>query len=255
MTPSPNLAMSGTSGAKMKTGHRVVDLLAPDIALAELDGDSASESTVTDGRVARGQRTRRNVAEALIELLREGVTEPTARAVADRAGVSLRLVFHHFSEMDDLYHYVAALQLRRQWSQMPCISPKLALSTRRERTVAHRAALYEDISPIRRALVRRMPSSKGVTTTIAAADGLLLEDLKETFAPELAALAPSSRLEVIEGMDLASSWESWERMRTTSLLEVRGAKRVMTRTLASLCVPAVGARRGNHADVPAAAVS
>jgi TetR/AcrR family transcriptional regulator, regulator of autoinduction and epiphytic fitness len=221
----------------MKTGHRVADLLAPEIALAELDDDSAPESTVTDGRVARGQRTRRNVAEALIELLREGATDPTARAVAQRAGVSLRLVFHHFTEMDDLYYYVAALQLRRQWSQMPRISTKLALATRRERTVAHRATLYEDISPIRRALVRRMPTSNGVTTTIAASDTLLLENLKETFAPELADLSPSARLEVIEGMDLATSWESWERMRTTSQLQVRGAKRVMTRMLEALCTP------------------
>ena len=139
--------------------------------------------------------------------------------MAQRAGVSLRLVFHHFTEMDDLYHYVAALQLRRQWSDMPHISSKLALATRLERTVAHRAALYEEVSPIRRALMRRMPSSKGVTATIAAADGLLLENLKETFAPELAALGTSSSFEVLEAMDVASSWEAWERLRTVSLLQ------------------------------------
>ena len=122
----------------MKTGHSLPDLLPPEFALAELDAQDDPESTVTDGRVARGLRTRRNVAEALIELLREGDQEPTARAVAQRAGVSLRLVFHHFTEMDDLYHYVAALQLRRQWSDMPRISSKLALPTRIERTIAHR---------------------------------------------------------------------------------------------------------------------
>ena len=114
----------------MKIGRPLLDLLPPEFTLAELDVEMRPESTVTDGRVARGQRTRRNVAEALMELLREGDQEPTARAVAQRAGVSLRLVFHHFTEMDDLYHYVAALQLRRQWSDMPRISSKLALATR-----------------------------------------------------------------------------------------------------------------------------
>jgi TetR/AcrR family transcriptional regulator of autoinduction and epiphytic fitness len=236
----------------VKIGHPLLDLLPPEFAL---DGGNAPEATVTDGRVARGQRTRRNVAEALMELLREGEPEPTARAVAQRAGVSLRLVFHHFTEMDDLYHYVAALQLRRQWSGMPSISTKLALATRVERTVSHRAALYEDVSPIRRALVRRMPTSKGVTATIGGADALLLENLKETFAPELAALATSARLEVIEAMDVATSWESWERLRTVSLLQTRGAKRVMTRMVDSLCAPAAGARRGSHLGVPAVAVS
>jgi AcrR family transcriptional regulator len=239
----------------MTIGRPLLDLLPPEFALAELDAGNAPESTVTDGRVARGQRTRRNVAEALMELLREGDQEPTARAVAQRAGVSLRLVFHHFSEMDDLYHYVACLQLRRQWSDMPRISSKLALATRLERTVAHRASLYEEISPIRRALMRRTPSSKGVTATIAAADGLLLENLKATFAPELAALGTSSSFEVLEAMDVASSWEAWERLRTVSLLQARVAKRVMTRMLEALCTPSVPARRSAHVSAPVVAVS
>lgn len=239
----------------MKIGNPLPDLLPPAFALDGLDSDSDTAAPVTDGRVARGQRTRRNVAEALMELLREGDPEPTARAVAQRAGVSLRLVFHHFTEMDDLYHYVAALQLRRQWSQMPRFSTKLSLGTRLERTVAHRAALYEEISSIRRALVRRMPSSKGVTATIAAADGLLLENLKETFAPELSALGTGSRIEVLEAMDLASSWEAWDRLRTVSLLQVRGSKRVMTRMLEALCAPSAAARRSNQVDVAAAAAA
>ena len=100
----------------------------------------ALEEPARDGRVARGQRTRRNVAEALMQLLRDGESDPTAKAVARRAGVSLRLVFHHFADMDDLYQFVGTLQLRRQWADMPQLSPRLSLSTRIERTVAHRAA-------------------------------------------------------------------------------------------------------------------
>ena len=251
MTPSSNVATSGTSGRDKKDGQSLPDLLPAELALTAPDADNARGQAVTDGRVARGQRTRRNVAEALTELLRDGGEEPTARAVAQRAGVSLRLVFHHFTEMDDLYHYVAALQLRRQWSDMPRISSKLALTTRIERTIAHRAALYEELSPIRRALARRIPASRGVAATIAAADTLLLEDLKVTFEPELAALGANTRLEVLEAMDVATSWEAWERLRTSSLLQSRGARRVMTRLLESLCAPGAGSRRGAHTGVPA----
>jgi AcrR family transcriptional regulator len=254
VTPSSNLAKSGASGGEVEIGH-IPDLLPPEFALAELGGEAETDTSVTDGRVARGQRTRRNVAEALMALLREGDTEPTARAVAERAGVSLRLVFHHFAEMDDLYHYVAALLLRRQWSAMPFVSPKLALATRLERTATHRAALYEEISPVRRALVHRMSSSDGVSAAIHAADTLLLENLKETFAPELSALPASSRMEVLEAMDVASSWEAWDRLRTVSMLQVRGAKRVMTRMLDALCTTSVSARRGVHFVAPTAAVS
>jgi hypothetical protein len=134
---------------------------------------------------------------------------------------------------------------------MPHVPAKLSLATRIERTVAHRASLYEEIAPIRRALVRKVSSSEGVIASIAAADGLLLENLKETFAPELTALAAGARLEVLEALDVATSWEAWERLRTVSLLQVRGSKRVMTRMLGALCTSSAGARVG----VAAAAVS
>jgi AcrR family transcriptional regulator len=204
--------------------------------VADCDPDDTTEGVLAkDGRVARGQRTRRNVAEALIELLREGDPEPTAKAVAARAGVSLRLVFHHFAEMDDLYHYVAAILLRSQWARMPRISDKLALASRVDRIVAHRSALYEEIAPVRRALMRRVATAPGVGDAIAASDGLLLEGLKVTFAPELAAMPEGLRAVQLDAMDTASSWESWDRLRTVSRLPVRGAKRVMVRTLQALC--------------------
>jgi AcrR family transcriptional regulator len=239
----------------MKSGQPLPDLVPPEFGFADLEGENATGSGITDGRVARGQRTRRNVAEALTDLLREGDQEPTARAVAERAGVSLRLVFHHFTEMDDLYHYVAALQLRRQWSQMPRISANLSLATRIERTVAHRAALYEEVGPVRRALVRRASSSTGVRAAISAADALLLEGLKETFSPELDGLAGTTRLEILDAMGLATSWEAWERLRTVSLLQTRGAKRVMTRMLEALCAPPAATRRGTHGGAAAVAAS
>jgi AcrR family transcriptional regulator len=158
--------------------------------------------------------------------------------------VSLRLVFHHFADMDDLYHFLATLQLRRQWSNMPRISPTLSLATRVERTVSHRATLFEEISPVRRALVRRAPSSPGVRADIGAGDRLLLEDLKATFAPELEVLSAAARTEYLAAMDTVSSWEAWERLRATSGTPVRVARRVMTRLLSSLNEPGPDEDRG-----------
>jgi TetR/AcrR family transcriptional regulator of autoinduction and epiphytic fitness len=194
----------------------------------------ALEQPARDGRVARGQRTRRSVAEALMDLLRAGDPDPTAKAVAQRAGVSLRLVFHHFADMDDLYQFVGTLHLRRQWADMPQLSPKLSLSTRIERTVAHRAALFEETSYVRRALMCRAPTCPGVGQALAASDNLFLEDLKATFAPELAGLSAASRAEYLGAMDTGTSWEAWERLRATSGVPVRGARRVMSLILEAL---------------------
>ena len=126
VNPSSTKAVGGAGSGGERAGIPLPDLLPIEFALADCDPDTTEDTSATDGRVARGQRTRRNVAEAMMDLLREGDPEPTAKAVAERAEVSLRLVFHHFAEMDDLYHYVAALLLHRQWSNMPRISDKLA---------------------------------------------------------------------------------------------------------------------------------
>jgi len=208
----------------------------------------APEEPARDGRVARGQRTRRAVAEALMDLLRAGDSDPTAKAVARRAGVSLRLVFHHFADMDDLYQFVGALQLRRQWAEIPQLSPELSLPTRIDRTVAHRAALFEETSEVRRALVCRAQTCPGIAQALAESANLFLEDLKATFAPELAGLPRANRAEYVGAMEAGTSWEVWDRLRTTSGVPVRGARRVMSLMLEALFA---GAGRGGR---PGAAV-
>ena len=65
----------------------------------------------TDGRVQRGERNRAAIVDALLSLLEDGVLRPSARQVAERAGVSLRAVFQHFDDMESLY----AEWVRRQW--------------------------------------------------------------------------------------------------------------------------------------------
>jgi TetR/AcrR family transcriptional regulator, regulator of autoinduction and epiphytic fitness len=201
----------------------------------DLAAVTALEEPARDGRVARGQRTRRAVADALMELLRAGDPDPTAKAVAWRAGVSLRLVFHHFADMDDLYQFVAALQLRRQWADLPQLSTRLSRPTRIERTVAHRAAHFEEITEVRRALACRAVTSPALRQAMGAADALLLDDLRATFAPELEALPASLRADHVAAMDTCTSWEAWERLRMAPGIPVRGARRVMSLMLTALC--------------------
>jgi AcrR family transcriptional regulator len=195
----------------------------------------AFDEPTTDGRLARGRRTRRAVADALVAALRDGEPDPTAKAVAARAGVSPRLVFHHFTDIDDLYHYVAVLHLRRHDTELPRLSPRLPRERRVDRTVAHRAALYEEIAPARRALARRVTSSACVAEVLASCERVLLENLAATFAPELTRLSHEARLERLATMDTATSWAVWDRLRTTSGFGARTARRVMAQMLALVC--------------------
>jgi TetR/AcrR family transcriptional regulator, regulator of autoinduction and epiphytic fitness len=195
------------------------------------------EQPSADGRVARGQRTRRRVADALLSLLRDGDPDPTAKVIAERAGVSLRLVFHHFCDMDDLYRTVSSLQLERQRREQPNVSPQLPLAIRIHETVHYRSVLFEEISPVRRAAVRRSGSSPDVTAAVTFSNILLSDNISATFAPELDTCRDEEGTELLAAMDAASSWEAWERMRRGSELPVATASRVMTRTLSALLAP------------------
>lgn len=58
---------------------------------------------MTDGRVARGVRTRDAIVDAAIALLRDdGAAAVTHRTVAARAGTSLAATTYHFATLDDL---------------------------------------------------------------------------------------------------------------------------------------------------------
>ena len=168
--------------------------------------------------------------------------------MARRAGVSLRLVFHHFTDMDDLYQFVGALLLRRQWADMPQLSPRLSLPTRIERT--SRTGRPSSRRPRTSGAPwsagrRRRP---GVGRRWPPSDNLFLEDLKATFAPELTDLPASSRAEYLGAMDTGTSWEAWDRLRTTSGVPVRGARRVMSLILEALFT-------GTEAPAPSQPVS
>jgi AcrR family transcriptional regulator len=197
-------------------------------------GGSFTDEPSTDGRVARGQRTRRRVAEALVSLLSKGEPDPTAKAIAEEAGVSLRLVFHHFTDMDDLYCAVAFLQLEEQRVVLPVLSSSLPLPHRIHDAVQRRSNFYEDISPVRRASMRRCASSPGVMAIIAVGNSLLADGLATMFSLELQSRTEEDRDALLAALDSATSWEAWERMRQGAGLSTDTARVVMIRTLAAL---------------------
>ena len=68
--------------------------------------DELAPDVPVDGRSARAERTRTAIVDALISLLEEGDLQPTANRIADRAGISLRLIYHHFGDLESLYRAV-----------------------------------------------------------------------------------------------------------------------------------------------------
>ncbi|MBK9178042.1 MAG: TetR/AcrR family transcriptional regulator [Acidimicrobiales bacterium] len=187
-----------------------------------------------DGRRARAERSRVAVVDALLDLLREGDPRPAADAIAERAGVSVRSVFRLFDDLDSIYATAVERQGRR-------IAPLLAappttgpLTARIDALAEHRARLFEDIAPLRRAAVRTAPFHPPLQQGLAASHRQLRRQLKVLFERELGRRAPEEAAVLLDALDAATSWLAWEALRSEQHLSVRRARAALTRTVAAL---------------------
>src|SRR5215510_1848302 len=111
-------------------------------------GSMATPATTlaSDGRVRRGERSGHAIVEAMIDLVGDGILEPTAQQVAARAGVGIRTVFRRFSDMESLF---AEMSTRVQAEVLPILldgAPRGDLVERARALVARRVAFFERIA-------------------------------------------------------------------------------------------------------------
>jgi AcrR family transcriptional regulator len=193
-----------------------------------------SAATGIDGRLARGERARAAVADALLALVEEGDLQPTAPRIAERAGVSLRLVFHHFRDLEDLFAVTAERQIARIFPLLRPVSAAGPLAPRLAAFVAERSRLLEMIAPVRRAALLRAPFSTEVSARLAMSRKLKRDELERVFATELSSLPPAERAEVSVALAVAGSFSAWEELRKNQGLTVEQARAVTTRTMRAL---------------------
>jgi AcrR family transcriptional regulator len=177
----------------------------------------------SDGRVLRGERNRDAIADAMLSLYEDGVLTPSVNDVAERAGVSARSVHNHFVDVEGLRAEVAA----RQWARYAhLIEPPangLSFDERIGLVVKCRSALFEVITPVRRAALLSVHESPTIARELARLGELLRSQLEATFAAELAHVDDTA----LDAVDLCMSWEAWDRLRTQQHLSPAKATRVL----------------------------
>lgn len=189
-----------------------------------------------DSLAFRDERARDAIVDAMLGLYHRGVPDPTALEIADQAGVSLRSVYYHFADLESL----AIEAVGRQRAQIePLLIAPITTGTLEDRiteTVERRCELYEVVTPVRRAALLIRHRSPTIDENLAFLAKLLREQLATTFAPELAAVADErgSRCALVDALDLATSWEAWERLRTSQALTRDRARTVVHLSLRSL---------------------
>ncbi len=187
-----------------------------------------------DGRTARSARTRAAVVTAVLELVRAGNPRPTAKEIAARAGISLRSVYVHFDDLDDLFAAASARQSQEVAPLLYAVEAGLPRSERITEVVRQRVAIWETLAPIRRALLVWESSSPTLRETARRSTRRARKDLARVFATELDRLDPDRRAVVLEALHLACSAGAWEVLRVERGLTVEVAEHVVTLSLTSL---------------------
>jgi TetR/AcrR family transcriptional regulator of autoinduction and epiphytic fitness len=193
-----------------------------------------ADITPLDGRIARSQRTRAGIVDALLELLHEGNVQPTVEEIAGRAGVAPRTVFQHYADREALFAAVTERQVEKVAPLMQRLDAEGPVEERIDALVAQRAAVYELIAPVRRAALLMEPFSEHTHSTLAAFRELKRRDVLRLFGAEIEALPPQRRPLLEAALGASASWSAWDALRTQQGLEPEQAAAVMAGTLAAL---------------------
>ena len=182
----------------------------------------ASELPRHDGRRERSADSRRRILSAMVELIESGLAAPTAEMIAARAGVSLRTVFRHFEEMENLYLEIASIVFER-------VKPYLEspIRTREwpavlDQIIDRRAEFFEEISPYKTAIDVYRHRSQALASQHRRITMLSRDMLIATFPPQV--VADTARFELL---CLLLSVESWQRLREQQGLSQNEAKELV----------------------------
>jgi len=199
---------------------------------------TSRDLAAVDGRTARRDRNRAAVLDAVLELFAEGTLFPSAEAVAERSGVSLRSVYRYVEDTDDL---VRAAVERHRANVAPLFEVEDlgegTLEGRIDRLVHARVNAYEAVATTARASRARAYTNEIIRRQLEEASALLADQVAAQFAPELRMLAPAKRRAVLAACDALVSLETIELYRYVRCRTTQETTAYLAEALARLLEP------------------
>jgi TetR/AcrR family transcriptional regulator, regulator of autoinduction and epiphytic fitness len=184
----------------------------------------------SDRRLVRGSRTRSFLVDATVDLIGAGNPSPTAHQVALHAGVSSRLIFHHFADVDQLF----TLAVERQASRFEALThviPASGSTDVRIRIIARqRRRLFEAIGPALRASYARLPAKAALAEVLARQRHLLRVQLEVILKPEIVARGDQAP-EALESLHVITGWPYWSALRFESGQSANQAEQITVFTV------------------------
>lgn len=179
--------------------------------------------------------------EALLALIEAGEV-PTTAEVAAAAGISERSLFRHFDSREGLFDAVIDEVVARVAPFAVGPSPEGTGAERLDALLTTRAALFEAMTPVRRVAPVYAVRSDRVAERMLETHRWFRAQVAEALAPQLDGLAPAERIDVLDALDVALSWEAWDHLRRLGASPER-ARQLSARTAVAL-LSAAGAPMG-----------
>lgn len=182
----------------------------------------------------RTVRSRQALAGALLALIKVGNKRPTAPQVAEQAGLSERLVYHHFKDMPSLF---AEASRQQEVVVRPIFEDVLfegSFEARRDHLTESRARVFELIVPTRTHLLHYAYTDPLIEQHLRAVATEEAAQLSQIFARELSRLPTAARKLCEANVHQLVSFPSWQGLRTRSGLSVARARAALGYGLTAL---------------------
>jgi len=188
----------------------------------------------TEGRNPRSARTRDAIADALLDLLGAGHLRPTAKEIADQAGVSVRSVYVHFDDLEDLFCVAATRHYARIAPTLERVGADGTLVERARALVERRVRLYANIGDVGRATRLQAPFSPTLARIIRDSHARSTRELRRLFAPEIAGLDDARQAALLAMLEVVTSATTWETLLEVHHLNAQDAAGMVAATVVAL---------------------
>ena len=205
-----------------------------------------------DGRTAKGLRSREQARESIlnayVELIRSGVPKPTARETAERAGLSLRAIFNHFSDMQALrLASVNRMQLQSSQFFSDQIPERGTAAERLEFFVQRHMRRLEYVTPFHRTAAMTESIDPDVAEAMRKARIAARNDLTKMIGPALKGFSRIEKRDLLTRLHMICSWPSWETLRAHYQLSPRRARAIISSVALAVLAEAERRARSSRA--------
>jgi AcrR family transcriptional regulator len=139
-----------------------------------------------DGRTARREANRERVIDAYVQLLRDGVPEPSAAQLAERADVTARSVYRYLHDDDTLKHQVGErIVAGFEFPEPGAGWASASLDERVEAYLDFGLEVYDRTAPIMRVARANFATGPVVEEAVIAVREMVREQITSLFEPEL----------------------------------------------------------------------